>query len=91
MFNSMNFKEARDLSVDAVQVVEMLYAVFGEACAETLCDAAHCYLKHEDWHDTSGYDVDFLRIFALAYVERNGYEVKPEFSGLTGWSGRKGV
>lgn len=89
MFNHMNFSEAVEVSVSANCFVETAYALFGEAGAETLCDALHCYFAHADWHDGSGYDLDFCRIVALAFERNNGYQPCPEFSCLTNWAGYK--
>lgn len=89
MFDHLKFSEAVELSVNASAFVELVYTVFGEACAETLCDALHCYMAHEDWHDGSGLDRDFCRIVALAYEQRNGYQPLPAYSCLTDWQGYK--
>lgn len=84
-FKHMSFSEARSVANKAEFLVSFMYDTFGEACAQTMCDAFHCFLAHPDWYDGSGFDVDFARLICLAFKEDNGYDVKPEYSGLAAW------
>lgn len=89
MLKDMDFSTASDLYQNIKTHLDLLYQLFGEAGVEAITDALHLYAESGFAEECCTFDLDFCHLFCLAVRDKNGYDVKPEYSCLTNWSGAK--
>lgn len=89
MFKDLPFKDAADLYASVKGSLPLLCELFGAAGCECIVDAMHIYATSGYAEECCGFDLDFCRIFCLAYACETGHELKPEHSCLTNWDGMK--
>ena len=87
MFVDLTFVEAAELYFSIRRNLPGLLETFGEAGLECIVDALHIYVTEGHALDCCRFDLDFARLFTLAFREYTGHDLKPEFSCLTSWCG----